>query len=90
MELTDVKEAITSYANILGKELPKASFLQDEFLAATESSKGFELLGNYPNPFNPSTTIGYSLPFQSSIELVIYDIMGREVKSFNISSQSAE
>ena len=29
------------------------------------------------------------MPFQSSIELVIYDIMGREVKSFNISSQSA-
>jgi len=49
----------------------------------------YELLGNYPNPFNPSTTISYALPFQSSVELVIYDIMGRDIKSFNISSQSA-
>lgn len=49
----------------------------------------FELLGNYPNPFNPSTTISYTLPYQSSVELVIYDIIGRIVKSFNVSSQSA-
>ena len=47
------------------------------------------MLGNYPNPFNPSTTISHTLPFQSSVELIIYDIMGREVKSFNPSSQSA-
>ncbi len=47
------------------------------------------LLGNYPNPFNPSTTISYALLYQSSVDLVIYDIMGREIKSFNISSQSS-
>ena len=51
--------------------------------------KEYSLLGNYPNPFNPSTTISYALPYQSSVELVIYDIIGRVVKSFNISSQSA-
>jgi hypothetical protein len=51
--------------------------------------KEYTLLGNYPNPFNPSTTISYTLPFNSSIELTIYDIMGREVKSFNITSQPA-
>jgi hypothetical protein len=49
----------------------------------------YSLLGNYPNPFNPVTTISYTLPYQSDVELVIYDIMGREVKSFNISSQDA-
>jgi len=41
----------------------------------------------YPNPFNTTTTISYTLPYQSSVELTIYDIMGREVKAFNITSQ---
>ncbi len=50
--------------------------------------KDFSLLGNYPNPFNPTTTIRYSLPYQSTVELKIYDIMGREVKSFIIPSKS--
>ncbi len=55
----------------------------------TNSPKEYTLLGNYPNPFNPSTTISYALPFQSSVELIIYDIMGREIKSFSIPSQSS-
>ncbi|HVO72383.1 MAG TPA: sugar-binding protein [Ignavibacteriaceae bacterium] len=35
---------------------------------------------NYPNPFNPATTIQFSLPENSNIRLVLYDILGREVK----------
>ena len=50
--------------------------------------KDFSLIGNFPNPFNPTTNIRYSLPYQSSVELKIYDIMGREIKSFNIPTQS--
>jgi len=39
----------------------------------------FELQGNYPNPFNPSTTIKYELPQSSTVRLGVYDILGREV-----------
>ena len=43
----------------------------------------FALLQNYPNPFNPSTTIELALPVQSDFTLTIYDILGREVRSFS-------
>ena len=34
---------------------------------------------NFPNPFNPITTIFYDLPIDGKIELDIYDILGRKV-----------
>jgi hypothetical protein len=49
----------------------------------------FELYQNYPNPFNPTTTIVYSLLQKSSVEITIYDLQGREIKSFTRSAQSA-
>lgn len=49
----------------------------------------YMLLGNYPNPFNPETTIKYTLPCPSYIEISIYDIMGKEIRNFRISNQPA-
>jgi len=39
---------------------------------------------NYPNPFNPYTTIKYDLPEDTRVTLVIYDIMGREVRRWDL------
>jgi hypothetical protein len=39
----------------------------------------YALAPNFPNPFNPTTTIGYSLPQQSRVRLVVTDINGRIV-----------
>jgi photosystem II stability/assembly factor-like uncharacterized protein len=41
----------------------------------------FNLGRNYPNPFNPVTTIPFSLPSDSPVRLTVYDIGGREVEN---------
>ena len=41
---------------------------------------GFALDQNFPNPFNPETQIGYGLPEAVHARLVVYDVLGREVK----------
>ncbi len=49
----------------------------------------FSLSQNYPNPFNPNTTIKYQLKTKSNVQLTIYDISGREVKTLINQRQNA-
>ena len=49
----------------------------------------YTLHQNYPNPFNPVTTLHYDLPENGLVNITIYDIMGRIVKTLVNSSQTA-
>ena len=41
----------------------------------------FELLDNYPNPFNPSTSISFNIPNEVYTEVAIYNMMGQKVST---------
>ncbi len=53
-----------------------ATPVEDDRIIATEFS-----LGNYPNPFNPSTTITYNLTTPGVVQLNIYDVNGRLIRT---------
>jgi hypothetical protein len=49
----------------------------------------FTVFQNYPNPFNPSTTISYGLPETGPVKVIIYNVLGREVKTLVNTNQKA-
>lgn len=54
-----------------------------------EIPQKFYLHQNYPNPFNPTTTIRFDVPLESNIQIDIYDLLGRNIKSLVSGKYSA-
>ncbi|MBN1294421.1 MAG: T9SS type A sorting domain-containing protein, partial [Candidatus Latescibacteria bacterium] len=49
----------------------------------------FGITGNYPNPFNPSTRIEFAVPFNGSVIIDVYNILGQHVRSLFSDIRSA-
>jgi len=55
----------------------------------TVAPAAFKVYNNYPNPFNPSTTLSYVIPENSFVTITIYDVLGREVSTLMNNYQDA-
>jgi len=64
---------------------PDQMNLEDESRDLT----GYKLSNAYPNPFNPTTNIRYDLPVEEIVNIAIYDVMGRKIKSLVNTKQVA-
>ncbi|MBV6418960.1 MAG: hypothetical protein DAHOPDDO_00170 [Ignavibacteriaceae bacterium] len=60
-----------------------------QFIFSYTGPKEFKLEQNFPNPFNPTTTIQYQLPTDAKVTLKIYDILGSEVATLINEEQEA-
>jgi len=49
----------------------------------------FCLMPNYPNPFNNSTILNYTLPKDCDVKLILYDVLGRRIRTLVHESQNA-
>ena len=61
--------------------------VEDEKISVVPTS--IEIYGNYPNPFNPSTTIKFAIPETGDVNIKIFNTVGEEVKSLNLLNRNA-
>ena len=55
----------------------------------SEKPQFFDIEQNFPNPFNPSTTIQYNLSVRSYVQLDVYDLLGRHIKTLVDKNETA-
>ena len=60
---------------MLGDDAPDPESLENVI------PEGYTLEANYPNPFNPSTKISFTIPKADHVSLVVYDMLGKEIST---------
>jgi hypothetical protein len=74
-------------------DLVAAKKIGEIFLAVDDFAglppRDFKMLQNFPNPFNPTTTISYDLPKRTEVNLKIYNVIGQEVRTLVNETQSS-
>ena len=67
---------IQSALNAIGFVPDSTTDVDDEIQTVND----FRLVGNYPNPFNPATTIVFNLPVREKVTVTIFNYLGEKVK----------
>ena len=76
-EVFNIKRTIQKIYNN-NYQIDSTTSIVDKHLSV---SSNYLLYQNYPNPFNPITKIKYSLPLSDNVQIKVYDILGREIKT---------
>jgi hypothetical protein len=71
----------------VGCDIDNSLLSVDELIDVTPTE--YALHDNYPNPFNPTTTLRFDLPEVSDVTLTIYNMLGQKVRTFNMQSTPA-
>ncbi len=79
----------TNYRANIARLLAGVPTSIDDDGSAPTLPTAFALHGNYPNPFNPSTTIRFDLPEAAGVSVTVYDLTGRVVMQLSASSLNA-
>jgi hypothetical protein len=83
--LTDDDSSAVHIDEVWYNETPAGMDIYDDAPIASS----YELGQNYPNPFNPITTLRYDLPETGLVNITIYDILGRQIKTLINQNQDA-
>jgi len=73
----------------LAPDIGAYEYHDPDALTSLSSPENFELYPNYPNPFNSSTQITFSLPSRADVELVIYNLKGQQVEQQSLTDLEA-
>lgn len=88
---TDVVSSRTYYYQLADEDYEgNLRYHGTVFASAGSSVPGaYALMPNYPNPFNPSTTIGYQTPRDGQVTLTVYNVLGQEIRTLVDAHQAA-
>jgi len=84
-QLTNQTQSIEFMTDLMNWFEVMPSAVSDSEVPQAQNS----LIGNYPNPFNPNTTISFSLAKSAKVELAIYNLKGQKVKTIVSGMQTA-
>ncbi len=81
-------ESITALKNLCRVVKNETQYIFADMIDKPYLPTDFILYQNYPNPFNPNTTISYELPTESTVKIVIYNMLGQTVREVQSGQQS--
>ncbi len=97
--LTNLNPFTTYYWQVRGENLaglsdwsPVWSFTTRQATSASDDPaipSSYQLMDNYPNPFNPATTISYELPEKAAVTLRVYSLLGEHIATLVNATQDA-
>lgn len=86
---TEGTYSVPDWTAQFGRENANIQAQAGQFISTTAEIPNDYSISNYPNPFNPTTTINYQLPQDGFVTIKVYDMLGKEVAVLVNESKSA-